>query len=564
MMQSCRKCFQTFEIGEDDVRFLDKLSPTIGNTKLELPPPTVCPDCRMQRRLSFRNERFLYSRKCDKCGSDIISIYHPESPLTVYCPTCWWGDEWDGLHYGREIDFNRPVFEQMMEIKKEIPHLSLVSSPEALEYNCKYVSFAGNNKNCYLIFDSDYNEDSYFSNVLKHSKNCIDCSYVNNSELCYQCIDGDNCYNLQYSENCTNCRDSKFLKNCIGCSDCFMCCNLTRKQYYFKNKPLTKEEYIRKLQEYNMYQTSVVQKLHTEYRTFILKFPRKYGYITNAENSTGDVMYDTKNAFQSYNIADCEDVRYCDSLYAARDCMDVSSFGEKIEMVYESGTAGLNSYGLRFCFACVFNCSDILYGIECRQSKNLFACVGLKRQQYCILNKPYTKEEYESLVLRLMEHMKQTGDWGEYFSSEMSAFGYNETVAQEYFPLKKEDALQQGFYWSDYEAPKREMQKVIPASKLPDDTSRIPDDILNWALLCEVTGKPFVLTKQELSFYRDNHIPIPHKHPDQRHKERMALRNPRKLWKRTCMNCQKEIETTYSPERLEIVYCEECYLKEVY
>ena len=58
-------------------------------------------------------------------------------------------------------------------------------------------------------------------------------------------------------------------------------------------------------------------------------------------------------------------------------------------------------------------------------------------------------------------------------------------------------------------------------------------------------------------------LPIPHLHPDERHKDRMALRNPRKLWKRTCDKCVKEIETSYAPDRPEKVYCEECYLKEL-
>jgi hypothetical protein len=33
----------------------------------------------------------------------------------------------------------------------------------------------------------------------------------------------------------------------------------------------------------------------------------------------------------------------------------------------------------------------------------------------------------------------------------MSFFGYNESVAQDQFPLNKESALNQGFYWDDSE-----------------------------------------------------------------------------------------------------------------
>jgi CxxC-x17-CxxC domain-containing protein len=99
---------------------------------------------------------------------------------------------------------------------------------------------------------------------------------------------------------------------------------------------------------------------------------------------------------------------------------------------------------------------------------------------------------------------------------------------------------------------------------LPYNISQIPDDILNRAVECEVTNKPFKIIKQELEFYRKHNLPIPRRHPDQRHLDRIALRNPRKLYTRICDKCGKDIKTTYAPDRSEIVYCEECYNKEVY
>ncbi|MDP7247807.1 MAG: hypothetical protein QF741_04245, partial [Candidatus Peribacteraceae bacterium] len=105
---------------------------------------------------------------------------------------------------------------------------------------------------------------------------------------------------------------------------------------------------------------------------------------------------------------------------------------------------------------------------------------------------------------------------------------------------------------------------IIPADQLPDDVDEVPDDILNWAVKCSVSGRPFRIIKQELDFYRRFKLPIPKLHPDERHKARLNKRNPRKLWARTCDKCKKEMQTTYAPERPEKVFCEECYLKEVY
>ena len=99
---------------------------------------------------------------------------------------------------------------------------------------------------------------------------------------------------------------------------------------------------------------------------------------------------------------------------------------------------------------------------------------------------------------------------------------------------------------------------------LPDDIAKIPDDVLNWAIVCEVSGKPFKIIKQELEFYRKHNIPLPRRHPDQRHLDRMKLRNPRKIFERKCDKCHTSMQTTYAPEREEKVYCEGCYNKEVY
>ena len=160
--------------------------------------------------------------------------------------------------------------------------------------------------------------------------------------------------------------------------------------------------------------------------------------------------------------------------------------------------------------------------------------------------------------------MREDGEWGEFFPVAMSTFAYNATTAQEYFPLTKEEALKRGWKWQDQTDEMPKVDRVIPATQLPDSIDDIPDDILNWAITCEATKRPFKIIKQELEFYRNMRLPVPHFHPDERHRRRMALRNPRKLWNRECAKCKKPISTSYAPERPEIVYCEECYLREVY
>src|SRR5688572_7762969 len=100
--RTCAKCKADFQIQAEDFEFYKKIS---------VPAPTWCPDCRMQRRMSFRNERGLHRRKCDATGKDIVSIYRPDAPCTVYSHDYWWSDAWDPMQYGQEYDFSRPFFE---------------------------------------------------------------------------------------------------------------------------------------------------------------------------------------------------------------------------------------------------------------------------------------------------------------------------------------------------------------------------------------------------------------------------------------------------------------------
>lgn len=206
--------------------------------------------------------------------------------------------------------------------------------------------------------------------------------------------------------------------------------------------------------------------------------------------------------------------------------------------------------------------SNIYYSHDCHHSDSLFACVGLKHKQYCILNKQYSKEEYESLVGKIIEHMQQTGEWGEYFSPTIAAFGYNETIAQEHFPLSKTEVLKRGWKWHEEEEEGKNY--MGPVVDLPETIAEIDETICDQILLCEKTKKPYKINLQEFKFYQKMGLPIPKISDRQRHLARVAKKNPFLLWDRKCKCCGKKIQTSYAEDRKEMVYCEECYLETVY
>ena len=128
--------------------------------------------------------------------------------------------------------------------------------------------------------------------------------------------------------------------------------------------------------------------------------------------------------------------------------------------------------------------------------------------------------------------------------------------------------LEKGFSWRDV---KEKNYKITVESKdLPDSILEVKEDITSQIIGCEHKGgcdeqcaTAFRITSQELQFYKSHDLPLPRLCPNCRHYQRIKNRNPVKLWDRKCDKCGKEIQTSYSPDRKEIVYCEQCYQQEV-
>lgn len=555
----CLLTQQPFVVSEWEQKFLAKMAPSFRGKKFDIPLPSLCPEERMRRRTSWQNERNLYHRKCDATGKDLISNFHADVVFPVYEKGYWFSDKWNTLSYGRDFDFSKTFFENFKLLRDTVPRFA-IQQQEPME-NCNFCNFASNCKDCYLIFDSDFCRDCYYSDVIKHSQDCLDCSFTSGGELCYETIHCMNCYNLRYSENCQTCMDSFFLKNCIGCKNCAFSMNLRNKQYYFANESLSKEAYEAKMAEYKLGTYSGVQKLTKDFEGFTKKFPNKYMEGTQNDHATGDYIYNSKNVLQSFNIEECFDVAYCENLFRAKDCMDVSSFGENTEMIYDSATVGLDTQNVCFSFGTATNCSNLYYCDIAYSSKNCFGCVSLNRNEYCILNKQYSKEEYEDLLVRIVEHMKESGEWGEFFPIHVSPFAYNETIAMEYFPLTKEEVLVRGWKWREAD----QSAKYIGAGyHIPDDIREVQASVTAEIHHCEITGKAYKIIPQEFKLYTSLRIPLPRRCPAQRHIDRVRKRHPRKLWERQCMKCGEGIKTSFAPESTELVYCEKCYLESVF
>lgn len=553
-MKKCTNCSAAFAIPPEDQAFYKTIA---------VPEPTLCPDCRQQRRLAWRNERQMYKRKCDFSDKEIISMYPPDSPFPVYEQDFWWSDQWDALSYGRDFDFSRSFWDQFRELQLSVPRLALVNKQSK---NSHYTNHAGKNKNCYLsgcIFGS---EDVLYSDWVMNSRNLIDCSYIfENCELCYEVYYAWNSYEAFFCDFIKSCHNVWFCYDCINCQHCFLCLNLRNKKYHIANTAYSKEEYERKMQQILPLSHKTLEFYQKKYLQ--LKNERAIRpatYQVQTENCSGDLLFTSKNCDQCFDTISTEDSKYCYDSIDVKNTMDVYHVGWS-ELMYECH-AVINAYDTRFCHFCYDN-SYLQYCDCCHNSQNLFGCCGLNQKQYCILNKQYSKKDYHSLQAKIIAHMKQTGEYGEFFSMAFSPFAYNQSRAQEYYPLSPDKAVSRDLSWSSYSNPLPEATRSLAAEKLLEYITDTPDDVVNWLIIPNKTDaiyRPYRIQKAELAFYRKTGLPLPHKHPDQRYEDRLAQRNPRKLWQRNCAQCKQNIETSFSPESTARVYCEECYKKVIY
>ncbi len=560
--KNCKHCSASFPITDKDMEFYDKVSPTFWGKKYQIPTPTLCPDCRQQRRESWHNETRVYKNICSITGEDIFSMYRPWTTHTVVSSKYWWSDNWEGIDFGRDWDPQISTMAQLWELLRVIPRAGNLL---ALCENCDYCDNLRGAKDCYYTFNwgsgSTYFENGYYTVTTgEWCRNVVDTFWTTQSENWYELTHINNSYGSSYSYSCDNITNCHYVQFCYGCADCTLCAGLTNQKFSFRNIAYTESEYKEKVSSFMLLPARKRTELANEFFRGMIK---KHHHNNQSHNISGDYLMYCSNTYNSFFWWAILDGKYLYTSFQVSDCMDCYNLGVTGTLCYETFNSN-RSHNILFSTSCTEQSTNLLYCDTCVTCTNCTLCVGLRNKSYCILNKQYTKEEYEELVPHIIEKMMVDGEWGEFFPSTMSPFGYNETVAQEYFPLLKSEAVWNGRWnWSDYEAPFPTVEKVIPASLLPEHITQIPDDVLNWAIECEVSGKPFRIIRQELEFYRKHSLPIPRRHPDQRHLDRMALRNPRKLFERECDKCQCSMITTYAPERSETVYCENCYNKEV-
>lgn len=256
-------------------------------------------------------------------------------------------------------------------------------------------------KNMINSFDTLNSTDCMYVFDCQACVNCIDCDYSFESQLCYECVDTHKSFNSQFLQDCYNVRDSSFAYNCYDCNDIFACANLRGKSFCILNRQLNENEYREKVKQFKTLPAEKILQMLEELKK---QFPLTQTHGLNNENSPyGDYIYNSKNCYMCFDNHKSENSGYLYDSGGHKNCYD-STFSGESELSYEI----IDSTHL-------FNCSyaiwsghsyDSNYIIACGNVKNCLGCVNLYQKEYCILNRQFTKEEYEQQSKQILEELK--------------------------------------------------------------------------------------------------------------------------------------------------------------
>jgi hypothetical protein len=460
----------------------------------------------------------------------------------------WWSDSWDAMSYGRDFDFSRPFFEQFFELRDCVPHPSLCTASNS--DNCAYVNHTGWSKNCYFTFNTGGNRDCMYVETCENSVDCIECTRSPNCELCYDCVECHRSYQLQSSSGCEDCRESYFLLDCRACESCFACANLRRAKFCIFNRQVSEAEYQQFVQSIDLSRYSLREGYRKKAHELFLNLPHPHLLGSRVENVTGNYLYQCRNVFDSYAVRGSEDMRYCLSIdVGAKNCYDVSIWGHDLQLAYECVCCGGDAFNLLFCYECWLGAADLLYCGFCNGCAHCFGCIGLRKKRYCIFNKQYSEDHYFALVARIITHMQQTGEWGEFFPARYSHVPINTTLVQRYLPITRQEAADQGLWWYDRKDVPR--STAIPAEALPDG---LPDNDSALEVIGLGGTRTFLIGSAELRMLRKLGAPLPRLSYDTRMEERQKRVAGLFLYPRTCPKSGKQILCSYPPSSSWIVW----------
>lgn len=546
-------CEKSFSIEKEDIEFL---------RMFRVPPPDYCPTCRRIMRLTHMGTMKLFYRNCSvpTHTEKMISIFGEHCPFPVYDYSYFIGDSFDPMSFGKTFDVHTSVLDQLLDLRKVFPMPSFLNRDPS-SVNSEYSNGGRNNKNCYLCSGCYSCEDMSYTNMANKSKKVFDSRIIKDSEYVYQGIASDHLYRCSYVYFSKSCIDSMFLFDCRNCTNCFGCVNLRNKSYCIWNIQYTKEEYEKIIGEFKPFKRSVLEKIEKKFWDFVKTVPMNASQNISTTDSIGVLLEQSNQVYDCVDTFKSQNIRHGDGCIAHQDSMDLLFSGGSNHL-YMTTNIGSQSSHVKFSISSKF-CTDCEFIFNCKNLSNCFMCFGIQNKSYCIGNIQYTEEVYFQKVDEIKTAMLQHGEYGQPLPLEFSAQAYNFSLASAAFPITDAQVVALGGY-IEYEPESNASNiSIIESEHIPDSLEDVPTDILEQALRCKVSSKPFKIIESELDFYRYMSLPLPDIHPTIRMNTNYKIAINGKMYNTLCNKCSKEIKSIFDSKDGYTLYCEECYKREV-
>lgn len=549
----CSQCKLSFEILDNDIEFFKRF---------QVPPPTMCPDCRRQIRYSFANYTTLFKRECSVTNHNekMISSIPEGTKFPVYDFDYYWYGDRDWFLSGKSCNPVTPFFEQFKDLFLISPQHALTRDPSNV--NSEYTSYGSQLKNCYYVFGGMNAENIMFSLWPMNTKDSLDLLISVNSNLVYEGVYPENCYNCNFIYFSSDCIDCNLIYDCRNCNDCFGCANLRNKKYCIWNIQYSKEDYFNKINEFNLGNKEELKDNKSKFENIIHSLPVRATRNEHSKNVFGNYLINSRDCISTTWAMNSENLVHTDFVISTRDSYDCS-ISAKTERMYSTSAVGSISFDVKFS---VFgrDLQECEYTMNCKNCQYCFGCIGLMNAKFCIFNTRYSEEEYWKILDDLKVKMLESGEYGEFFPLSMSPFPYNASLSNILYNIPKEKVLKLGGWWYDDKTNLPNGMKIIETNEIESDIKNVTDNILDIGIISERNGKPFKIIKNELEFYKRKNVAIPSLTPYERIVDRFKYVNNFKVFGDKCFNCQKNILSSYATSDGFKPYCDDCYKKEIY
>lgn len=348
--------------------------------------------------------------------------------------------------YFIEYDHEKSFFQNFQYFHDIFPfqHMFHIMDNE----NSEYTDCAFGTKNTYLSFIIGFNAENVcysalcYVNVHNIFNSCLAC---NNSSNIYSSAWITDSHNIFYSRFISDSSNIWFSANLMGCEECIGCDGLQNQRYNIGNIAYSKKEYEKKKEQilkdkkwFWRYYKHILKKKWINFASENVKWE----YIIKSSN--------IKNGGWVVNMHNCRNVligngdKWSQNLY---DWFDVGINGTDF---YGVMWAGWSQTTQLYCSLQITGSSFIYYSYFLENCHHCLGCIWLKNKSYCILNKQYTKEEWEILAEKIFASMEADETLGEFFPASMNPFYFNDTLA--YLiddSFTKEEVEKDGYLWRD-------------------------------------------------------------------------------------------------------------------